>query len=58
MATATSALAHTRASHRDAWLAKAQQGSAANHRGVGREPLHPVGKKLRAVLVLGRGQLA
>lgn len=40
MATATNALAHARASHRDAWLAKAQQGSAGNHRGVGSEPLH------------------
>lgn len=39
MATATSALAHARASHRDAWLAKAQQGSAGNHKGVGSEPL-------------------
>lgn len=36
---ATSALAHARASHRDAWLAKSQQGTAGNHRGVGSESL-------------------
>lgn len=56
MATATSALARTRASHRDAWLAKAQQDTAGNHRGVGSEPL-PAGK-LRAVLLPGREELA
>lgn len=37
---ATGTLAHARASHRDARLAKAQQGTAGSLRGVGSEPLH------------------